>query len=189
VTADRQSRSRARRLVVGLAVLALVAPGAVGARLTTTATTCADNGADDTMDRPQALTRARSWLSVGIPYSQSRCYRNGYGDYRTDCSGFVSMAWGVGGSGSLHWTGNFADITSVIARSALQPGDALLRYTGNPHENHVALFVRWADPEHTRPIVMEQTGSKDTVQDTWTQTHAALYTPVRYDHIAVTTEP
>src|SRR5262245_61994025 len=134
------------------------------AAVSTTPTPCDNNGADKSMTRSQALTRAQSWLSVGIPYSQSRCYRNEYGDYRTDCSGFVSMAWGVGGSGSDHWTGNFLEISHEIARADLQPGDALLRHEGNPDVDHVALFVRWADSAHTQPVVMEQTGSRNTVQ-------------------------
>ena len=157
--------------------------------MTTTATPCDDNGADETTTRSNALKRARSWLNVGIPYSQSRCYKNSYGDYRTDCSGFVSMAWGLGGSGSSFWTGNLLDRSFKISRSSLQPGDALLRHTGDPSENHVALFVRWADPGKTEPIVMEQTGSRDTVQDTWSQSYASLYTPIRYDHIAEDAAP
>jgi len=151
--------------------------------VSTTPTPCASNGADKNMTRAQALTRAQSWLSVGIPYSQSRCYRNEYGDYRTDCSGFVSMAWGVGGLGSDHWTGNFLDISHVIARADLQPGDALLRHEGNPDVDHVALFVRWEDSAHTKPVVIEQTGSRNTVQDTWSESNASHYKPVRYNHI------
>ncbi|WP_203708260.1 hypothetical protein, partial [Asanoa iriomotensis] len=151
--------------------------------VTTTPTPCDNNGADRSLTRDEVLTRASSWLSVGIPYSQERCYRNGYGDYRTDCSGFVSMAWGLGGSGSAFWTGNLRDRSDVIARSTLQPGDALLRHTGDPDENHVALFVRWADSARTQPVVMEQTGSSDTIQRTWTASYAGLYTPVRYVNI------
>jgi cell wall-associated NlpC family hydrolase len=153
------------------------------AAVTTTPVPCDNNGDDKTLTRADVLTRARSWLGVGIPYSQSRCYRNQYGDYRTDCSGFVSMAWGLGGSGSAFWTGNLLDRSGVIARADLQPGDALLRHTGDPNENHVALFVAWADSGHTQPNVIEQTGSSGTVQDTWSASYASLYTPIRYDHI------
>ena len=51
---------------------------------------CADNGPTRAMSRDDAVTRARSWLGV-TPYGQERCYKNQYGDYRTDCSGMVSM--------------------------------------------------------------------------------------------------
>jgi len=153
------------------------------AAVATTPKPCDDNGADKALTRAEVLTRAQSWLSVVVPYSQERCYRNQYGDYRTDCSGFVSMAWGLGGSGSDFWTGNLLNRSYVIPRSDLRPGDALLRYTGDPDENHVALFVRWLDAAHTRPNVYEQTGIRDTVESDWSADYASLYTPIRYDHI------
>ena len=148
-----------------------------------TGTPCGNNGADETHIRADILTRARSWLAVSVPYSQALCYQNQYGDYRADCSGFVSMAWGIGGLGSDIWTGNILTKSHTIARSDLQPGDALLRHTGNVHENHVALFVKWYDSAHTEPLVMEQTGSRDTVQDAWSQSNASLYTPIRYNNV------
>ncbi|GLY97932.1 VCBS repeat-containing protein [Actinoplanes sp. NBRC 103695] len=153
------------------------------AQVATTPLPCDANGADETTARADAVTRARSWLAVVVPYSQNRCYRNQYGDYRTDCSGMVAMAWGLGGRGSDWWTGNLADRSHRISRGALQPGDALLRHTGDTSENHVALFVRWGNSEHTRLVVIEQTGSRDTIERTWETNYAGLYTPVRYDHI------
>ncbi|SCG81606.1 NlpC/P60 family protein [Micromonospora rifamycinica] len=153
------------------------------AAVSTTPIPCESNGSDKSPTRSEVLTRARSWLSVGIPYSQERCYRNQYGDYRTDCSGFVSMAWGLGGSGSAFWTGNLLNRSHTIARSDLKPGDALLRHTGDTSENHVALFVAWSDSAHTKPTVMEQTGSRDTVEDVWSASYSSQYTPIRYDNI------
>ncbi|MFG1954825.1 FG-GAP-like repeat-containing protein [Micromonospora sp. NPDC048830] len=159
-------------------------PEATSTAVSTTPVPCDDNGADKAVTRTEAVTRARSWLMVGgVPYSQSRCYRNQYGDYRTDCSGFVAMAWGLGGSGSAFWTGNLDTRSHTIARSDLKPGDALLRHTGDPSENHVALFVRWSDAAHTAPVVIEQTGSADTIERGWSASYASLYTPVRYDKI------
>lgn len=35
------------------------------------------------------ITNAKTWLNPPVPYSQT-AYHNGY---RTDCSGYVSMAW------------------------------------------------------------------------------------------------
>ncbi|MFC0533388.1 C40 family peptidase, partial [Phytohabitans kaempferiae] len=157
--------------------------------VSTTPVPCASNGSDKDLTRAQVINRARSWVSVGIPYSQVRCYRNSYGDYRTDCSGFVAMAWGLGGSGSAFWTGNLMNRASQIARSSLKPGDALLRHTGDPSENHVALFVEWANSARTEPVVMEQTGSRDTIQRTWSADYAGLYTPIRYDNILEEPKP
>jgi hypothetical protein len=146
---------------------------------------CANNGSDDSPTRDEVLDRAQSWLDVTVRYSQTRCYVNKYGDYRTDCSGFVSMVWGIGGIGNGHFTGNMLDKAAVIARSSLKPGDALLRYSGPGGHNHVALFVKWADSAHTRPVVFHQTGDPHnrTVRSTWPQSYAAEYTPIRYDHI------
>ena len=39
--------------------------------------------------RGEILARAESWLHPPVPYSQT-AFRDGY---RTDCSGYVSMAW------------------------------------------------------------------------------------------------
>ncbi|MDQ7911090.1 hypothetical protein RB614_42040 [Phytohabitans sp. ZYX-F-186] len=149
----------------------------------TTTVPCANNGSDKELTRAQVLTRAPSWVSVGIPCRQQRCYRNSYGDYRTDCSGFVAMAWGLGGSGSAFWTGNLMDRAFQISRSSLKPGDALLRHTGDTSENHVALFVQWDNSARTEPVVMEQTGSQDTIQRVWSEAYAGLYTPIRYDNV------
>src|SRR5262245_20165626 len=53
----------------------------------------------------QMVARAQTWLPVnnghGVPYSMDRCYPSGKGipctppDYRADCSGYVSMAFGL----------------------------------------------------------------------------------------------
>jgi hypothetical protein len=164
-------------------------PGTSASALAAVGTTplrCDDNGSDQNLTRDEVISRARSWLSVGgVPYSQERCYRNANGDYRTDCSGFVAMAWGLGGRGDEFWTGNLDNRSFPIARSSLQAGDALLRHTGDPDENHVALFVKWADADHTRPVVIEQTGGDvdSTIERAWSSSYASSYTPVRYDNI------
>jgi hypothetical protein len=163
--------------------LVVAAPAHAG---TITPKPCDDNGSDEYTARDAALTRARSWLNPKVPYSQEHCYENSYGDYRTDCSGFVAMAWGIGGLGNYWWTGNLDLKSSPIARSELLPGDALLRHTGDENQNHVALFVRWADSARTMPVVIEQTGAntvEGTIERTWSSGTASVYTPVRYDKI------
>src|SRR5438105_14469861 len=44
--------------------------------------------------RRSALDRGLRWFDEKVPYSQSRSHDG----YRTDCSGFVSMAWQLGTS-------------------------------------------------------------------------------------------
>jgi hypothetical protein len=127
--------------------------------------------------RAEILTRAQSWITARVPYSQSNCYRNAYGQYRTDCSGYVSMAWGARHS---YTTRDIHYISHEIPRADLQPGDAL-----NDAGSHVALFLRWADAARTQPVVREQAGpnGSPTVERTWSAATASKYTPIRYDHL------
>jgi len=148
---------------------------------------CAYNGGTNrTLGRAEAVTRARSWLGV-TPYSQVACYTNQYGDYRTDCSGMVAMAWGLGGYGHDWWTGNLHLISDPIPADQLQPGDALLYAVSDSNASHVALFERWADANHTSPVVVQETGSAhNTIEGVPTNFNWRNYTPIRYDNILET---
>ena len=44
--------------------------------------------------RRRAMERGFTWLDADVAYSQAKYYKG----YRTDCSGFVSMAWELGTS-------------------------------------------------------------------------------------------
>jgi hypothetical protein len=122
--------------------------------------------------RNEILTRARSWLDERVPYSQSRTHTNQFGTYRTDCSGYVSMAWALSSSYTT-WT--LWNVSSTISAGDLQPGDALLKDSGGT--DHVALFVRWAGPN--RPVVWEEyTDGRPAEERTWESLRG--FTPVRY---------
>ncbi|MFI0199798.1 MULTISPECIES: FG-GAP-like repeat-containing protein [Streptomyces] len=95
--------------------------------------------------RQQAVDRAHDWAVNKVPYS-----RNGLnspyswysdsatgGRYRQDCSGLISMAWQLPESRN---TWSLRDISTVISRSELKPGDAL-----NNTDTHVILFAGWKD--------------------------------------------
>ncbi|MFI6497873.1 FG-GAP repeat domain-containing protein [Nonomuraea typhae] len=127
--------------------------------------------------RSETLVRSRTWIDERVPYSQSACHQNQYGDYRTDCSGYLSMIWGLRHS---YTTATLDQVSHQIARADLRLGDALNR----PGE-HVALFIGWADAARTKPIVREQAGPNGapTVERTWSATYANTYTPIRYDNI------
>ena len=99
------------------------------------------------------LTRAKSWSDVNVPYSQSRTYTNEYGTYRTDCSGYVSMAWSLGSS---YTTQTLPQVAHQIAESDLQPGDILLNDGANSDDRHVVLFSSWANAAHTSYWVYEE---------------------------------
>ena len=82
------------------------------------------------------LQRAKAWVDAKVPYSQT----NTYDGYRTDCSGFISMAWELARPGFV--TGNLPH-TVVSSPDDLRPGDAINnKQLGN--NGHVVMFVQWS---------------------------------------------
>jgi hypothetical protein len=101
------------------------------------------------------FARANEWVSAKLKYCQAPnggrdydaacstyCSRQAnaqWDPYRSDCSGFVSWAWGLPSPGRV--TGQFApfvtDITKAIQAIELQPGDAV------NNSEHIMLFKEW----------------------------------------------
>ncbi|MDN0201142.1 VCBS repeat-containing protein [Streptomyces sp. S.PNR 29] len=113
------------------------------------------------ISRQEVITRAQSWLRPSVPYSQTATHRNEYGTYRTDCSGYVSMAWGLPGPGPN--TVGLLDHSYPIAKGDLKTGDILLDAQGDANTRHVVLFDRWADSAQTSYWGYEQAGDTGTV--------------------------
>src|SRR5437879_3461511 len=67
-----------------------------------------------TVTRGVIISRAKTWVSAQIPYSQV----NYYNGYREDCSGYVSMAWGLGTPGLTTYT--LPSVSYQIDKVALQ---------------------------------------------------------------------
>jgi hypothetical protein len=106
--------------------------------------------------RSTIVSRADEWVTAKLLYCQSPngvtdpdtscsavCTRESnpaWDPYRSDCSGFVSWAWGLPAPGNT--TDEFApadtSVSYVINGSDLQPGDAL-----NVPADHIILFVSW----------------------------------------------
>ncbi|MFD8981083.1 LGFP repeat-containing protein [Streptomyces sp. NPDC059564] len=128
--------------------------------------------------RGEVMDRAWSWIAEQVPYSQSGCHENQFGCYRPDCSGYVSMAWRLDSSLTT-WT--LWNVTSDIPANELQPGDALLRDSGGT--DHVALFVRWADEAHTRPVVRETYDFGHVPEERVWNDGLRGFTPRRYDQL------
>ncbi|GIF47175.1 hypothetical protein DFJ67_7200 [Asanoa ferruginea] len=144
---------------------------------------CGANGSSKWTSRADVVARARSWIGK-TPYSQNGCHSNAYGSYRRDCSGMVSMAWGLGGDGADWWTGNLGSASYTIAAADLRAGDALLYHDGTSDGSHVAIFVRWADTAHSKVVVIQETGSADnTIEGVPTNFNWRNYTPKRYKYI------
>ncbi|MFE1316612.1 peptidoglycan-binding protein [Kitasatospora phosalacinea] len=128
--------------------------------------------------RAEILRRAQTWVDQKVPYSMAKYWTDGY---RQDCSGFVSMAWGLGSSQTTWTLPNFAD---RITKDELQPGDALVY--NNPKDpeggSHTVLFGGWVDAARTKYTALEQTRPGTTKRSTpyayWS--NASGYLPYRY---------
>ncbi|MBQ3217851.1 MAG: hypothetical protein IJB33_03160 [Akkermansia sp.] len=98
-----------------------------------------------------------------------------------DCSGLVSRCWGLPRPYS---TRELPDIcTPLSSLDKLKPGDIILR----PGE-HVQLFVRWEDDEHTKYRAIEAAGDPEwrcfeIIYNRHTLTTTRGFTPWRYKGI------
>src|ERR1019366_2986001 len=125
----------------------------------------------------EIVARAREWVRDHATYDQHGYYQN---LYREDCSGLVSMAWGISPSvnnGGLY-TGtdpsntdqqyllsSVADLLGKTLNSSgkpimstmlkLQKGDVLLNQSGDPH---AILFVGWVQ---NKTLVSTPVAAKD----------------------------
>ena len=100
------------------------------------------------ISRSEIVSNAQGLMNV--PYVWGGTASSGL-----DCSAFVSKVWGV----ARQTTETLASVAHPIAKDELQPGDALnLTMARDPDgDGHVRLFDRWANAEHTRMYVYEET--------------------------------
>lgn len=95
------------------------------------------------MARSTIISRGQAWVDAHVPYNKV------YDGYRSDCSGFVSMTWGLPKPG--HTTETLPGVSSKIDKNQLQPGDALLC-----PGTHVTLFVSWTDGSKGSYVMMQE---------------------------------
>ncbi|HEY8089087.1 MAG TPA: hypothetical protein VIF09_14610 [Polyangiaceae bacterium] len=118
-----------------------------------------------------AISRAQQWVNAKLLYCQSAngapdydtscpstCTRQSnsqWDPYRSDCSGFISWAWGLAAPGLV--TSEFAPFatsaSTTIQAADLQPGDACNKNAGG----HIVLFEKWVTPGKTA-LFMEEPG-------------------------------
>jgi len=119
-----------------------------------------------TISRDEMIRRARTWLTANngrqVPYSMNKVWKDGY---RTDCSGYVSMALALGKPG-LNTVG-LATSSSVTKRlssvSQLKKGDLLIDYSTTDGDfRHVVIFEKWANSSQTAYHAYEQRGTYGT---------------------------
>jgi hypothetical protein len=96
--------------------------------------------------RRQILARAEHWVAQRVPYNQG-AYHEGY---RTDCSGYVSMCWGLRDS---LVTSTMPQVAHRIVKEDLRAGDILLNT--DAATGHVIVFDRWADYAHNSYVGYE----------------------------------
>ena len=126
------------------------------------------------------MQRALAWVEQKVPYNQTAWWVNFDGSYRQDCSGYVSMAWGLDQAIDF-WTGNLDTVSHVIPAAQLLPGDILLSAT------HTVLFAGWANGAHTAFDFYEES-HPGTVAHYVTGASLAAYlgagfVPYRYDGV------
>jgi cell wall-associated NlpC family hydrolase len=100
------------------------------------------------MSRAEIVNNAQQLM--GVPYVWGGTVATGL-----DCSAFVSKVWGV----ARQTTDTLASVSTPISKDELQTGDALNLTTARDADGtgHVRLFDRWANPEHTKMYVYEET--------------------------------
>jgi hypothetical protein len=100
----------------------------------------------DAITRAQIIARADDWIDNQVPYSQTEGWEDSAagGPYRMDCSGFVSMAWGLPTSLTTETLPDQGVSTvtdsNISGDTNLGAGDAL-DYTAD----HTVLFDHWTD--------------------------------------------
>jgi hypothetical protein len=107
------------------------------------------------LTRQEILARVRMWhphTDLRIPYSQSRFYQG----YRTDGSGYASMAIGLPTPGPNSPDLASGQYTRRILPAELLPGDLVINASGDSGTRQVAVFDQWADAAHTRYWVYQQ---------------------------------
>lgn len=107
--------------------------------------------------RTEVIQRAAYWPNIGLGYSRSTYHRdlNNSKTYRQDCSGQVSNAFHATQSYS---TRSLDQITAVISKSSLLPGDIL-----NSYDYHTVVFCGWANSARTAYFSFEESGSKGAI--------------------------
>ncbi|HIT75439.1 MAG TPA: peptidoglycan-binding protein [Candidatus Avipropionibacterium avicola] len=108
--------------------------------------------------RTEVIQRGAYWPNIGLDYSRNRPWHrdiNNSSTYRKDCSGLVSNAWHAT---TAYSTRTLDQISSVISKASLLPGDIL-----NCYDYHTLLFCGWANTARTAMYTLEERGSSGAV--------------------------
>src|SRR6266487_2881288 len=140
--------------------------------------------------RASILTNALRWVDAHIPYNQGV-----HEGYREDCSGFVSMAWGLSSQGGGLTTVTLPNVATSISKDNLQPGDVLDKPLAGD-AGHVIIFDRWTDSSHSHYNGYEEVYgvgthfARNVTYPYWPNsdgTPATGYVPLRRNNLSLTT--
>jgi len=126
------------------------------------------SGRQELLLRADILNRAKEWLSTedggnlsaGIPYSQAvddQGRGTGIDDFRADCSGYISHAWGLSESKPGLNTKGLQLFGVEISVQELKPGDILVAHN---ETQHGVIFVQWIDRDQGAFIAYEENGGE-----------------------------
>ncbi|MFC4493720.1 NlpC/P60 family protein [Streptomyces ovatisporus] len=157
-------------IVAGAAVLAPFAPSAIAGDSTeqpqAKKSVSSDAGTKAAISRDTVIKRAKTWLTAvdghQVPYSQSKTF----GGYRTDCSGYVSMALKYGKPGTNTVGLASSDFTTKIKTSQLKKGDLIIDANGSNTTRHVVIFEKWTSSAKKSYRAYEQRGGHGTDHST-----------------------
>nr|WP_240930065.1 peptidoglycan-binding protein [Streptomyces coryli] len=145
----------------------LEADGIIGPHTWSALHQTADAGGDNDppawgsgITRDAMLQRAKSWLNRNIRYSQSAKHDG----YRTDCSGYVSMALDLRANPITTDLATATYTHRLGSMNELRPGDLVIDATGSNTTRHVVIFNGWTDTSHTAYQALEMSGSAGTVE-------------------------
>ncbi len=168
---------------------AIAASGAIASTVLTSTAAHATSSTNGQISRSEILARAQYWYDqrANISYNQGGSYPDQQGaSYRTDCSGYVDMAWHLGSGPN---TDGLVGYSNAISFDDLKPGDIL---DSSPH---VILFEKWDDSSHqtfdyysfgSTPVkhVTGATRTGDTAgSGLFRSTAVSAYTPRRYTNV------
>ncbi|TDD81089.1 hypothetical protein E1293_19330 [Actinomadura darangshiensis] len=111
--------------------------------------------------RSDVITRAKTWhphTGQRVSYSQT----DSHNGYRTDCSGYVSMALDLPKPGPNTVGLTSSEYTERIKMSELKKGDLVMDAEGTNTTRHVVIFEKWADGDHSSYWAYEQRGHYGT---------------------------
>jgi cell wall-associated NlpC family hydrolase len=108
------------------------------------------------------INRAKTWLTAvnghQVPYSQTATH----GGYRTDCSGYVSMALQLPKPGPNTVGLASSTYTTKITKGQLKKGDLVIDANGSSTTRHVVIFEKWTSSAKTAYRAYEQRGGHGT---------------------------